>query len=30
LVSCSNPRILKLLPSLYCNVVLLCLADVLA
>src|SRR5579871_477108 len=30
LVSCSNPRILKLLPSVYCNFVLLCLADVLS
>src|SRR6476661_5835603 len=30
LVSCSNPHILKLLPSLYCNFVLLCLADVLS
>src|SRR5579859_4674143 len=29
LVSCSNPRILKLLPS-YCNFVLLCLADLLS
>src|SRR6476646_1575816 len=27
LVSCSNPRILKLLPSVYCNFLLLCLAD---
>src|SRR6185312_7169393 len=30
LVSCSNPHILKLLPSVYCNFVLLCLADLLS
>src|SRR5712671_3667300 len=30
LVSCSNPRILKLLPSLYCSFVLFCLADALS